>query len=85
MNISIETQQLIDELVASGRFANCEEVIAEAVKVLEVGLKNELECPPSQPSAENWCEQFDEWALGHRPLAQEADDRRETIYQGRDE
>ncbi len=37
----------------------------------------------TQPTAENWCAQFEAWAMSHRPSAEEADDSRKSIYQGR--
>jgi hypothetical protein len=85
MNISIETQNLIDDLIASGRFATPEQVIDEAVRSLDLGLRNECEVVPNQSSLESWCEQFEQWARSHRPSAREADDSREAIYEGRGE
>ena len=78
--ISAENQTFIDQLVASGRFRNRDEVIEEAVRCLRDALGTNGEAGTHQLSAEEWCERFDGWAVAHRPLAHEADDSRESIY-----
>ena len=44
-----------------------------------------LEKGPIESSAEDWCEQLEAWAESHRALPHEANDRRESIYEGRGE
>ena len=84
--VSLETQKLIDELVASGRFESAEQVIDVAVRFLDVEIQSEAHEPDaSGPSPEEWCERFEAWARSHRALEHEADDSRESIYQGRGE
>ena len=80
-DLSFETQQRIEELVASGRFKSREAVIDEAVRILCANGEEQ----PRQVSAEDWCAQFETWASSHRALPVEADDRRERIYEGRGE
>jgi Arc/MetJ-type ribon-helix-helix transcriptional regulator len=80
-DLSFETQQRIEELVASGRFENRQAVIDEAVRLLCANG----EPKPEQVSAEDWCARFEAWASGHRAVPVEADDRRERIYEGRGE
>jgi hypothetical protein len=85
MNISIETRHLIDQMIASGQFTTPEQVIEEAVRCLDLGLRNDVQIGPNQSSPATWCEEFEQWARSHRPSDQEADDTREAIYQGRGE
>ena len=86
IDISPETQNLIDEIVASGRFSNREEVVDLAVRLLNVDLEHDRNISKlSESSAQQWCEELEAWATNHPPLPQEADDSRESIYEGRGE
>ena len=83
--MSLETEHAVDELVTSGRFANRRAVIDRAVSLLRAELQKNGQQEPPQVSPEEWCAQFETWAASHRVLPHEADDRRESIYEGRGE
>jgi len=86
INVSPETQNLIDAIVASGSFSNRAEVIDVAVRLLNVDLEQDrANSKCSESSAEQWCEELEDWAKSHPPLPQEADDSRESIYEARGE
>ncbi len=54
---------------------------------LRDALDFQLEGASTEPdlSAEAWAREFRRWAEGHRRLPGEADDSRESIYEGRGE
>ena len=83
--ISQETQHLLDELVSSGHFRDHDAAIEEAVHRLREELETNGRDERHRPSAEEWCEQFEQGASSHRRLPQIADDSRESIYAGRGE
>jgi Arc/MetJ-type ribon-helix-helix transcriptional regulator len=84
-DISLENQKFIDEIVASGRFANRQAAIDEAVRLLRVEHPQNGRDTVSHLTAEQWCERFEAWAVGHREFVHEADDSRESIYAGQGE
>ncbi len=63
------------------------ELSHDEMLTLRDALDNQLQSETSLPdlSAEAWAEEFRRWAESHRRLPQEADDRRESIYEGRGE
>lgn len=84
-DVSLETEKLVDELVAAGCFKNRQAVIDEAIRLLRDDLQANGRQHTAEVSAEDWCARFESWAASHRPLPHKADDSRERIYEGRGE
>lgn len=82
--VSVENDRFIDELVSSGRFANRQAALDEAINILRRELRENIERENGELSPQEWCEDFEAWAASHRTLPCEADDSRESIYAGRD-
>jgi Arc/MetJ-type ribon-helix-helix transcriptional regulator len=83
--ISVLSQGLIDELVASGRFIDRQAVLEEALQRLRDEFQANEAWNAVQGSADEWCAQFEAWAANHRAVPHEAEDSREAIYAGRGE
>lgn len=56
------------------------EAIDEQLQAVEPAMSSGAEVSP-----QIWAEEFRRWAAGHRRLPREADDSRESIYEGRGE
>lgn len=52
---------------------------------LDAQLQIQTENVPPELTAEQWVADFERWAESHRHLPHEADDSRESIYEGRGE
>ena len=85
VDLSLESQKLIDEVVASGRFPNREAALNEAVRLLSIEHHQNGTKSTGDLSPEEWCERFERWARGHANVDHEADDSRDSIYEGRGE
>jgi Arc/MetJ-type ribon-helix-helix transcriptional regulator len=84
-DLSLENQKLIDKVVASGRFQSRQAAIDEAVRLLRAEHQQNGWKMDDELTAEQWCARFEAWAVGHGKLLHEADDSRESIYEGRGE
>ena len=83
--MSTDSVSFIDEAVASGYFTSREAAIDEAIRLLRQEIQHNGSTPPTNLTADEWCDRLDSWAASHRTLAHEADDSRESIYAGRGE
>lgn len=84
-DLSVENEQFIAEVLASGRFASRHDAMNEAVRLLRGELHENGQTHPNSLTAAEWCQWFETWAASHRELPHEADDSRESIYSGRGE
>lgn len=84
-DMSLESEQFIDEVVAARRFENRHEALDEAVRLLRSEIQKDSKKPADLLTATEWCEWFEKWASSHRSLSHEVDDSRESIYAGRGE
>ena len=78
----VDNNAFIDEVVASGHFANRDAAIDEAVHLLREQIQQNGRTPQNELTADEWCERLDAWAASHRALSHEADDTCERIYAG---
>lgn len=83
--MSLESEQFINEIVALGRFKSRHDAIDQAIQLLRSEMQQNGEKPADALTAQEWCERFETWAASHRHLPHEADDSRESIYAGRGE
>jgi Arc/MetJ-type ribon-helix-helix transcriptional regulator len=83
--MSLEAEQFLDEIVGSGRFPSRQEAIEEAIQLLRREIQQNGQMASDSLTASQWCERFERWAATHRPLVDEADDSRESIYSDRGE
>jgi hypothetical protein len=76
--ISTQNEQLLNEVVSSGRFNDPQEALTEALKLLsEHGANGD----PGQPLAtDEWISSFRAWSRKPRRGNPHIDDSRESIY-----
>jgi Arc/MetJ-type ribon-helix-helix transcriptional regulator len=82
--MSLENEQVLEALVASGRFPSRQDALDEAVRLLRQEVQANGHAASDALTAVEWCERFEKRASGHRALKRPADDSRETIYSDRD-
>jgi Arc/MetJ-type ribon-helix-helix transcriptional regulator len=79
--ISSQTEQLLNQVVSTGRFQNQDEALTEAVRMLyEQTLNGGSESLLSSPE---WINSFRAWSRKHRKGNPHMDDSRESIYDDR--
>ncbi len=83
--VSLENDQFVNDLVASGQYADRDAVLDQAVQLLRAELQQNGNDASSGFTAREWCGRFERWADSHQPLPHEADDSRESVYAGRGE
>lgn len=77
--ISTQNEQLLNQVVSTGRFRNQDEALTEAVRMLyEQTLNGGAE--QSLLSPEKWIEEFDRITASRRGGNPRIDDSRESIY-----
>lgn len=79
IDISAESQQVLDQVVMSGLFETRREALDNAVRLLG---ENTATCSASDGSisSEQWIAKFHEWTRRRRRGNSSMDDSRESIY-----
>ena len=88
LNLPPETEAKLKEQAAAVGRAPEEFVLITLEERLAAGSAQagaERRGLPDRLAAEQWIARFRKWAESHRRLAHEADDSRESIYEGRGE
>lgn len=79
--ISPQDEQLLEQIVSSGRFSDQQEALSEAIRLLG---EQSVNGPPSQTlSADEWLSSFRAWSRKSRKGNPNLDDSRESIYDDR--
>lgn len=79
--ISSENEQLLNQVVSSGRFKDQQEALTEALRLLcEHGANGD---PEPSVSVDEWIPSFRAWSRKSRRGNPQMDDSRESIYDDR--
>ncbi|MEO8496289.1 MAG: hypothetical protein ABI614_14560 [Planctomycetota bacterium] len=83
--MSLESDQFVNDLVATGRYVGRDAVLDRAVQLLRAELRQNGDDMSPGLNAREWCDRFEQSANSHQALSREADDSRESIYADRGE
>lgn len=76
--ISPQNQELLEQVVSSGRFKDQEEALSVALQLLREQTRNGS--PESSLSPDEWMATFRKWSRKSRQGNPQMDDSRESIY-----
>lgn len=83
LSLSPETEAKLKEL-ATAEGKDLASLVLEAVED-KLAVADDIARPRQNLSADQWVARLRKWAASHRSLPFEADDSRESIYEGRGE
>lgn len=79
-NVSSENEEFIRQAIAEGRFANWDDAINQAVRLLRDDSDTSAQRGKAFDNPDQWVTQLRDWAAKHRGVESPVDYDRESIY-----